>query len=89
MAIGDIIGAFSGNGAQLQYQPAGTIKILVTTIGGGANSCRIHDGTNYSTLIGTSGATPVKFFIDNSFYLHLDAQGAGQYGGFTGIQIGA
>jgi len=88
MAIGDIVGAFSGSGAQLQYQPAGTIKILVTTIGGGANSCRIHNGSVYSSLISNQNITPVKFFIDNSFYLHLDAQGAGNYGGFTGIVIG-
>lgn len=87
MAAGDVVAGISAVNASLQFTPAAGVEVMISQIGGGGNSARILNGANYTTLIGLTADSPIKLFLNNSFGLHIDAQGAGAYGGYSGIQI--
>ena len=90
MAAGDIVNFVApAVNTAINYQPAAGVEILISSasLGGLNASPKFTDGVFVSICSFTmSGASPYKIFINNTYYLHIEAN-TGQQGSFSGIQI--
>ncbi len=97
MAVGDPVIQRGADNTILDYQPAAGVTTMILCTGNGSNSdnfthLRIYDGTNvmYITPVATVKTIDIgqmKILVDNTYYLRLNASGAGTHQWFCGIQI--
>ena len=101
MAIGDFFTNFSGANSSLSIQPAAGVVLCATSLGnnlsagaGGGEGIRITDGANDVQFTnGSSSTRPgqtylnMKIFANNTNYLLVNANGAGQHTSVTGIEV--
>lgn len=90
MAVGDVVSAQSTSGADLVYQPASGVEVLVSSVerGTGASAYGIFDGTNISFIqpAANTNLDNIKIFINNTRYLKVSLV-ASTFVGFSGVQI--
>jgi len=89
LAVGDVNVSISAANTVLDFQPAGSNVFFVTIVF--SNNSYMYNLTN-GTLItqqgyGVTNGAPRGFFVDNSIYLRIPAQGGSDVSGFTAIQI--
>jgi len=88
MAVGDTVQGFSSANADLIFQPAATVSVIILSAHSTVNPAMLYNGASVAQgdnnkLQGMNQ----KMIITNTYYIRLQAQGAGDYSGFTGIQI--
>ncbi len=88
MAVGDIVNGFGLISSVLIFQPAASVSIMIScAFNAAGNQLRLTNGTNTCYSISSAASQlNTKIFINNAIYLNL-ATGAGDYSGYTGIQI--
>lgn len=85
MAVDDIINGISGDNAVLEYQPAAGVESIVT-IFFTTSSVALYNGTNF-TVGNTATSGRVSMGITNTRWVRVPAQGAGNFGGYSAIQV--
>lgn len=91
MAVGDAVIVFSSDNAELIFQPAAGVVVLITSCAGATGGFQVFNGTDFARIIGTLDAAPtsnqsnVKVFVDNTNHIRVDAQGAGNHSAISGI----
>ena len=88
MAVGDIVNGLSVSGTPVNFQPAASVSILITTAISWLTSTLLTDGAivGYISNGGSNGEQRIqKLFINNTNYLQLLGSASGQ--SYTGIQI--
>jgi hypothetical protein len=88
MAVGDTVQGFSAANADLLFQPAATVSVIILSAHSSANPALLYDGANTAQVNNNKlQGMSQKMIITNTYYIRLQAEGAGSYSGFTGIQI--
>jgi len=94
MAIGDVVNGIGADNTALNFQPAASVEVVLTSCGTSGRWIQLYNGANLSALMvsqptSTADASNVnmKLFINNTNYIHLPAVGAGLFCSYTGIQI--
>jgi len=92
LAVGDVVSQLSGVNVVQTFQPAVGSECIITCLFNHniIIDMRLFDGVNNSgSGTGTTQTAfqPFKMFINNALYIRLDAVGAGDRSGFTGLQI--
>jgi hypothetical protein len=89
LAIGDFNISFSGDNVVLSFQPAGSNVFYISSVFSGSSlKYSLTDGTDVSQQgQSVDNGQPRGFFIDNSVYLRIPNQGAGDHSAFSGLQI--
>jgi len=90
MAVGDVVNAISGVGAELTFQPAAGVECVITSWSVYNSTMQYYDGTNYAfgvitTTAGQAGLMNTKLFINNTRFIALNAS-SGQRGFYCGVQ---
>ena len=92
MAVGDVINGISAANTTLDFQPAAGVECVIKShLWSSLNSPPgLFDGTNLCNVLGSATYTinlaNISVFINNSKYWRVPAQGASQFGGYTGVQ---
>jgi len=93
MAVGDIVSEFSGDNAELDFQPAAGVDVLITSVAASSSAANITDGTDFAEIMNTDGnagttQNMLKVFINNTNRIQVGAQGAGVHSALSGIVVG-
>jgi len=93
MAIGDIVSQITANDADLTYQPAAGVVVMMTAMAGTGVRAQLTDGVNTQMVTywvnsnyNSDNAGGYKIFLTNSIYLALDGDRPSYGVGFTGVQ---
>jgi hypothetical protein len=90
MAVGDTVSGMSAVGADLTFQPAASISVMITSFTNYTVWCRITDGTlsalAYNNTSASGGPWSTKIIVDNTNYLKIDADTVSS-AAYSGIQI--
>ena len=88
MAIGDVNVAISAANTELTFQPSGTNVFFVNLVW--AKDAQLPNLTDGALITqqgyGVTNGFPRGFFITNSFYLRIPAQGGADISGYSMIQ---
>jgi len=89
LAVGDFTITLSGDNAVLAFQPAGSNVFYISSVFSGSSfKYALTDGTDVSQQgQSVDNGQPRGFFIDNSVYLRIPNQGAGDHSAFSSLQI--
>tara|TARA_Y100000296_G_C5051356_1_gene194999 strand:- start:47 stop:328 length:282 start_codon:yes stop_codon:yes gene_type:complete len=89
LAVGDFTITLSGDNAVLAFQPAGSNVFYISSVFSGSSfKYSLTDGTDLSQQgQSVDNGQPRGFFIDNSVYLRIPNQGAGDHSAFSSLQI--
>jgi hypothetical protein len=88
MAVGDTVQGFSSDNTDLIFQPAATVSVIILSAHSTVNPAMLYNGTNIAQVDNNKlQGMNQKMIITNTFWIRLQAQGAGDFSGFTGIQI--
>ena len=94
MAVGDVINGIGANTTALDFQPAATVEICITSVGGNDNYVSFYNGVTESRCGFIASASVervpdtklVKMFISNTNYLRFSAPNVNA-ASYSGIQI--
>ena len=87
MAVGDVSIGISSANTVLTVQPSGTNVLEVNCVFSATSKMySLTDGANV-TQQGYGVQSGNSFYINNTIYLNIAAQGAGDYSGYSAIQI--
>ena len=87
MAIGDVSISVSSANTVLNLQPSGANVLEVNCVFSATSKMySLTDGVNV-TQQGYGVQSGNSFYINNTIYLTIPAQGAGDYSGYSAIQI--
>jgi hypothetical protein len=92
MVVGDIINEVGALSAQLNFQPASGVEVLISSAGNYSAWVFLTDGTLDGFICNTGSGQPeatnanIKAMINNTHYLKIEAK-SGYSGNYTGIQI--
>jgi hypothetical protein len=99
LAVGDFWTEFSGDNASMSVQPAGTTVLMLTafannmSLGSGSGQPpRLTDGVDNTGFASGNNSmegntTNTKIIFDNTNYLTINGNGAGQHTAFTGVEV--
>ena len=89
MAVGDFVNGLITSGTNLDFQPAGTNVVCITTFGDWSNYGQMTNGTIVAYIknhLNTTGVDIVsKLFINNTNYLRIIVSGNGAH--YSGVQV--
>jgi len=92
MAVGDVVNGIGAVGAELIFQPSGTVEVAITHCGGYNTWIMFYNGTTNAHLIHTNttsdldGILNTKMMINNTNYLKIGSR-SGYAMSYSGIQI--
>ena len=89
MAVGDVVSSIAADNTDLTFQPASNVNVMISIMGfttpvGQSRYCLTN-----GVLTGGLGQTPAprNLFVNNTNYFKFNANGAGTFLFFTGVQI--
>jgi len=94
LVVGDVVSAFGLDNSILDFQPAAGVEVVVTSVntGGSGSGVQLYNGTtagiDTSLRADSADLGSLKFFVNNTNYLRVGANGAGNFTAFTGVQVG-
>jgi hypothetical protein len=88
MAVGDVTVTMSASNTILTFQPAGANVFFINAVFSASGTMySLYNGANVTQQgQGITNGIPRGFFVTNSIYLRIPAQGGADFSGFSAIQ---